>query len=280
MPGAARLAWHGCACDLPRDWEVTAYHLDANKGEFRLNRRIEPVAQLTWSAMRGQPDVPGLLQELHRRWGDAKGEPVREGAEEPCGPWCVLRPRERAPVRAACWHPDGRFLAWAFGSAREDEWRPLLQSSRIELASQEREWAIFGLRARLPALWQPDQLIALPANVILTAEGRRRGRIAVRRLGLAEHQLAGLTLEDFYLRRLRSEGCRVDELSPGEHLGHPAVRAGFTRRGEHAMEQVLGRRWPGQGLLWHDRGLKRLVSAEVWGPRGAVLPEVGHVVPA
>lgn len=280
MNGAGqRLAWHGLACTLPAGWEVTAYRLGEEDGEFRLHRRLDPVAQCGWKRLPGRPDAAQVMQERHRRWCEERAQPVSDLRISSQGPWtCGEAPG--APLRAVCWQPDRRRLVeWTFGLASPEERAALLASAALAEDDAGAEWSLFGLGVRPGGRWRPVEVEARPAAVRLVLESDPRRRLVVRRFGLARHLLAGRGLDDWYARLLRSSFARVESVEAAPFRGHDGVLARFRMRGEHALEKAMGRRWHGLGRLWYDRAAMRLHAVESIARRAEDLVEVDHAIP-
>src|SRR4051812_13958661 len=62
------LSWGSFSFTLPLGWEVTGYHLGETAGRFQFHARTEPRGELTWRAAKGTPDLPRIMNEVHRRW--------------------------------------------------------------------------------------------------------------------------------------------------------------------------------------------------------------------
>lgn len=276
-----RLAWNGFALDLPPDWEVTAYLLDGDQGEFRLNRRLEPRAQLTWKRHRkAAPDIGRVLRDLHVRMCEQR----LFGPEEPLvrerAGWSVARGRAEIPRHAARWFAARQLLVHLVVDPMADdaEFDALLDSWQTR-SDQRVEYAIFGVRAVLPEKFTIEHLVARPGNVRLIASGPRMTTLTVRCIGMARHFVHGLTLTDFYSRLLRAEGSGVLASESRTLRDLPGAQVTFRRAGEHAMEKVLGAFWKGTGLLWHDAAANRLFALEQIGPARAPRLELDDVVP-
>lgn len=276
-----RLAWNGFALDLPPEWEVTAYLLDSDNGEFRLNRRLEPRGQLTWKRYRkAAPDIARVLRDLHVRMCEQR----LFGPEEPLirerHGWSVARGRLEVPRHAARWFPERQLLVHLVvdPQASDDHFQALLDSWATR-SDKRVEYAIFGVQALLPEKFVIEHLVARPGNVRIIASGPKMVTLTVRCIGLARHFVDGLRLEDFYGRLLRSEGSGVLAHTGCTLRNLPGATVTFRRAGEHAMEKVLGAFWQGTGLMWHDESANRLYALEQIGPKRAPRLELDDVVP-
>ncbi len=276
-----RLAWNGFALDLPPAWEVVAYLLDADKGEFRLNQRLELRGQLTWKRYKkAAPDIARVLRDLHVRMCEQR----LLGPEEPLvserAGWRVARGRAEVPRHAARWFAERKLLVHLVVDPQvlDSELHTLLDSWSTR-TDQRTEHAMFGVRAVLPDAFTIEHLIARPGNVRLIASGPKMLTVTLRCIGLARHFVDGLQLEDFYGRLLRAEGSGVLSRQASTLRGLPGATVVFRRAGEHAMEKVLGAFWKGTGLLWHDQAANRLYALEQIGPSRAKRLELDDVVP-
>lgn len=274
-----RLAWHGLDCALPPGWEVTAYRLDPDAGEFRFHRRLEAMAQVSWSRPSGRPDPVKVMEERHRRWCEAAGLPATPLALAGAGPWTAGE-AAGAPARAVAWQGGrGRLVEWVFSGASAEERARLLADARVDEGGGGWRWALFGVDLRPAGSWQLAALEARPGAVRLALEGEGDRRLVGRRFGLAAHLLAGRALDDWYVRLLRAGFARVEAVEAAPFRGHDGVRARFRIRGERGFDRAMGRRWHGLGRLWYDRDAKRLHAVESIARRSADLLEAEHAVP-
>lgn len=266
---------------LPPAWEVVAYRLDESLGEFRLNQRLEPCAQLTWQRYpKTQPELNRVIRDLHVRMCEQR----LLGPEEPhvsdIAGWQVARGRPQVPRHAARWFSERRLLVRLIvdPAASDAEFVAILNSWQTR-TDERIDHAVFGLRAVLPAKWEIEHLVARPGNVRLIASGPGMLTLTTRRIALARHFLDGRTVEDFFSRLLRSENTAVLASESLIFRGCHAARITFRRPGEHRLEQVLGAFWKGTGIMWHDEAANRLLSIEQIGPKRTPLLEHDDVVP-
>ena len=276
-----RLAWNGFAVVLPSTWEVVAYHLDEDRGEFRLNDRLEPRAQLTWQRYKKEtPDLGRLIHDLHVRMCEQRLLGPEEPITSDVAGWKVARGRPKVPRHAVRWFSERRLLVRLIvdPSASDDEVAALLASwhTRSDLHTDH---ALFGLRAVLPPKWEIEHLVARPGNVRLIASGPGMITITTRRIALAQRFLDGRTPEDFFSRLLRSENSAVLKSESLIFRGCSAAKIIFRRPGEHCLEKVFGAFWKGTAILWHDEGSNRLHTLEQIGPKRTPHLEFDHVVP-
>ena len=281
LPVRNLLAWNGFSLTLPDDWEVTAYHLDPDKGEFRCNRRLEPRLQLTWRRYpKAEPDVTRVLRDLHVRMCEQR----LLGPEEPAMPersgWTIARGRPQVPRHAARWDARNRLLVHVVldPATTEAELFDLLDSWRSR-SDGKRDHAIFGLRAVIPDSYHVEHLVPRPGVVRLITSGPGMHTLTVRRIGLARHFIAGRTLDAFFASLMRSDQAQVISAETCIVRGLPGAKVIYRKAGEHRMERVLGAFWKGTGWMWHDVANNRLCTLEQIGPKRTPHLEIDDVVP-
>lgn len=230
--------------------------------------------------MSARPELAAVAGEiLVRQLQEAGREPARP-ATVAAGMFTVFHVGPGLPFQALVWIAhDQRLLHWTFpawdGDGPDQPWRRLLESFTAA-ASDEREWAIFGLRVRLPRALAPAELDARPGAV--SAEFVRGDGLTVtaRRLGLAELLLAERPMAAWLERTLRAARCEPGRIEESLRAGVREVRCGFTVRGERPLDRVAWRRWPGEARWWYRPDLNRICGLEVVGPPGAPRPELDH----
>lgn len=275
------LAWNGFALALPQTWEVTAYDLDADEGEFRINHRLQPRAQLTWKRYKkAAPDITRVLRDLHVRMCEQR----LLGPEEPAMPeragWTIARGRPQVPRHAARWLAERKLVLHLVvdPAASDDEFHGILDSWRTR-GDGRRDHALFGMRAVLPEKFVVEHLVARPAAVKLIASGPRMLTVTSRRIGMARTFTHGFTLSAFYASLLRADGAKVLSAVDATVRGLLGAKIVFRKPGEHALERVLGAFWKGTGWLWLDIERNRLMAVEQIGPKRSPHLEIDDVVP-
>jgi len=276
-----RLAWNGFAVVLPTTWEVVAYQLDAERGEFRLNDRLDPRGQLTWQRYKKEtPDLSRLIHDLHVRMCEQRLLGPEEPVVSELAGWAVARGRPKVPRHAVRWLSERRLVVRVIAdpAASDEEFAALLASWHTRTDTHT-DYAILGVRAVLPPKWEIEHLVARPGNVRLIASGPGMITLTTRRIALAKRFLDGRTPEDFFSRLLRSENAGVLQSEALIIRGCSGAKIIFRRPGEHRMEKVLGAFWKGTGYLWHDERTNRLHTLEQIGPKRTLHQELDHVVP-
>ncbi len=286
-----RLAWHWFAFDLPHEWEVVGYSTNPRNGQMEFHTRHGFMGLLTWTTFRTRPDMRRVSRDLYmevlasekRKMGQpcaavAQADPACDQAAG----FYLLHSGEQAPCMAVTFIDEPRILlTWIFPrfdlDAAERYWLPLLESFQ-ENVGAIREWAIFGLRLRVPAEFMLADISPEPGRTHITLENPEHLHVTMRRWAMPEYLLAGSDLSSFYCRVLRSLGADVVETRNRDYNGFSAVRVDFKRRGEYAMEKLSGRWWTGQGIIWHDLREKRLYSFEQVGRKSVKRLEMSRVV--
>ncbi|MBA3708779.1 MAG: hypothetical protein H0W83_08180 [Planctomycetes bacterium] len=280
------LAWEGFAFLLPPHWEITAYSLDAAKGQFQFFERESFRAQLVWRKVPKAPDLPRILNEIHRRQLE-KDDPAAAKAFSSLefsqiGRFLIGHEQPGRPCQASLFRPDiGLLLQWVFPAHDPDAftaaWTPLLDSYEAN-DGPLRRWELFGIGLRLPEAMVFQELTPEPANVALTFETPKHLKLVARRMGMPEILLAGSDLARCHATILERAGSRVLESEPRTLMGYPAVRTVFDRRGEKGMEKLVGRWWTGEAWIWHQRDEARLYTLEQVGPKRPSRLEVADVM--
>ncbi len=281
------VAWHHFRFHIPADWEATAYSVEPRAGRIEFSTRAGFQGAVDWEPCRCPPDAQTLMtaflrrhvvgiEDLPKRATEALT--LREIAGFTAG-WLG----EALPFQALRFLPAERtLLRWSFPRCDErlvaDLFEPILRSF-VPNDGDLRVVALFGLRFEIPAHFELEDMVVLPANVMLAFEGKDKVRATFRRWGMPEVVLGGRSLESFYPWLLRAVEAAVSEVKPATILGFPGVAVRFSQRGSHQMDRFLSRLWTGgQGLLWHDTRERRLVSFEQIGPPGARLLDPAAVL--
>lgn len=281
------LAWHHVCCRVPADWEITAYSVEDRAGRLELSSRRGFEAQLSWAPCRRQPDPRTTMATFLRRnvkhapeVKNLRGDALRT---QHAGPFLLGR-GPAGPAQAIAWLPDSqRLLSWVFRQSGDEELHthilPVLESFQPN-HGPVRRYAVFGLDFCLPAEFEIEDMVTLPANVMLAYETKRRGRIICRRWGMPDVVLNGRAMREFYAGFLAAQGCDATRPQNTRLFNCPAVTSTYSRRGEYRMDRLMGKPWTG-GLawLWLHEQQQRLYSLEQIGPPGFHPLEPGTVFP-
>lgn len=273
------MAWHGFACDLPAGWEVTAYRLDPNQGEFRFHQRLRERGQLAWVRMAAVPDLNALAREiLVRQAPQGTSEGARMPALTTSGRFTVVDGGPTEPLQALAWDAvERRLLHWTIPSSARaevaDAWPDLLASFATE-SGELREWALFGVEVRLPRRFTPREVTATPGSVAIEFTSPDGLILTARRFGLAEVMLAERPLAEWQRRSLLAERAKRGASSTAPD---GSLVTEFTIRGERPYDRVVWRRWAGTARWWHQASRNRILALEQVGPRKAARMELTHV---
>lgn len=272
------VAWHWLQFHVPADWEVTAYSAASSQGRLEFASREGLQGQVSWEPCRGAPDIEAtMVAFLHR---NAPGADAAQAIGRQhlhvgrAGRFVTGRCRDDLPFQAMCHLPEQeRLLRWVFPQAGTERvhavCEPVLRSFEPN-GGPEREYALFGLRFRLPAEFSVADMTILPANVMIACESPAGVRVTFRRWGLPEVVLGTRGLPDFYVWLLDAMGARVTDIRGAKILGHDGAQAVFDQRGDHQVDRFLGRgRRGGEARIWFNREEQRIYAFEQIGPRGA-----------
>jgi len=287
MINTRTIAWHHIKCAVPADWEATAYSVEERLGRLEFSDRAGIRALFSWEPCKREPDAETtILSFLRSRQTGVPDTLPADLKTRAIGEFRLGYAGAGSPCQAICYRPERRtLLRWIFPDTRTDRlasiYSPLLQSC-VQNAGTPREYRLFGINALVPADYEIEQMNVFPANVRMLFESKSKRRLVIRRWGLPELILGGLTLAAFYERFLRSEGYIVTKVQDGlTWRGMPAVQAQYQARGEHQMDRFMGRLWTnGTALLWHDTAEKRIYTIEQIGPPDSVLLDPEKVVMA
>ncbi len=280
-----RIAWNGFALTLPDEWEVVGHQLDPKLGEFRLSHRLKPCGQISWRHVpnpRARPDLTHEVTERHRamlaqRAGSAL--PALSELTDKHG-WMVSAANPLMPRQAVRWFADRRLVVLVIVEPTVDD----ADLIAILASWQTREdtmieHALYGLQVHLPATWQVERVVAQPGSVRLIARGPGLMTLTARRIALARHLLAGITVGEFFTHLLRAEGSTVSDVEALVVRDCPAARLTFHRGGEFGWRWLRGRWWTGTAWVWHDSPRNRLYSIEQIGPARTAQRTVDEIVP-
>lgn len=288
MKNTHTLAWHHFKFRVPADWESTAYSVEDRAGRLEFSTRKGFQALVGWEPCKRAPDAETMMLSFLREQtsgiGSVKETPAGGLKTRTVGAFLMGLDTEDRPCQAIGYlESRKKLLSWVFASSGrklvEETFVPLLESFEPNDGAV-REYALHGLRFRLPETFALEDMTVLPANVMMTFESVNKARVTFRRWGMTELVLKGKALEAFYPAFLGIQGCRVGEIERSTVFGMEAVRVGYAQRGQHQMDRLAGRMWKnGEAWLWYDTGEMRLYAFERIGPRAAALPKMEEVFP-
>lgn len=265
-PGLSRHAggdvvhWSGLRFEVPRDWWLTRYGLDPDRGSLTWVDRRRQRLQLHWVRCGKPPDLTALTLDVgaRERVLSPDGRVTRFDADGPWRGWVTHDSPEpgRRTVRAVRYDVDSDRLLEAVVLEGDEAAEPggdaagLLR--RIEAVcppESSRRWRAFQLDVRLPEGWRLSDARVLPTDVTFTAVPVNADAAAaetrIRRRGMAEAWYHGD--HERYLREQLDPAAVV--LDRTAVAGWPAVMASSDASPSRA------RRWLGRGrercdLVW------------------------------
>jgi hypothetical protein len=284
-PATQRVAWYWLDTRIPATWECTYYRPFHRQGQLQFHDRAGLRAIFTWRRESKVPDVRATIAAQHRQAVETldgedaaardPGVQVSEWGGYTCGSGS-----DRHGVFAAAWLEHQQMLiAWQFApGVVAGEYQAILERAGFN-DGPVRIWRLFGLRADLPAAFEVEEGAPLPANTMLHFIDEHRRQVTLRRWGLPETVKAGRTLFGFYASFLKALGRKVREREDIRFINRDAVRLQTLQRGEYAMEKVVGRWWPGEGIVWEQPEERRIYAIEQTGPVRSQPLDLHDVVP-
>jgi len=278
---SAPFAWHHLRGSVPADWEVSRYSVEDRDGRLEFANRDGLQATASWEPCEREPDRATTMAEflannlLGRQAARERGlrRDDLKTAEE--GAFLVGWLDEALPAQALAYDRAGaRLIRWIFEGRSSERGlreviRPVLRSCDFNADPDTCEYRLFGVHAILPRDYRIEDMITLPANVMMSFESEEdRSRAVFRRWGLASSIRGEDALADFYARVVRTNRYEIESAEPCELAGCEALRVRFSAPREFHGDRYMGRRWHG-GLahVWHDRAANRISSFEQIGPK-------------
>ena len=277
---AVRFAWHHLRGAVPADWEVARFSVEDRDGRLEFANRDGLQATASWEPCEREPDrlttMTAFLANnlIGRKEAQRRGLRSSDVRTADVGPFLVGWLDEELPVQALAYdRAGGRLIRWIFEGRSTPEGRrtvvePVLRSCDFNDDPKVCEYRLFGIRAVLPRDYRIEDLVVLPANVMMSFEGETsRSRVVLRRWGLAGHLLGGGDLGDFYARVVRTNKYEILSCEACAINGGDGRRVRFTAPRQHHGDRYMARRWKnGLAYVWHDRAANRIEAFEQIGP--------------
>jgi hypothetical protein len=227
--------------------------------------------------MAAAPDLTALAQEILNRQAGA-AEAAGTAQVSTIGRFTVVDGGPATPLQALTWDAAGRrLLHWTVPptarAAVAAVWSDLLASFRTASGETAREWALFGIRVRLPAQFTPREVTARPGAVSIEFTRPDGMSVTARRLSLATVLLAERTLLQWLRHSLLAERAALG----ANRVQGAVVTSDFTIRGERPYDRMVWRKWQGEARWWHQPERNRILGVEQVGPRHATRLELSHV---
>jgi len=287
-PVTQAVAWHHARFRVPEDWEITSYSIERREGRLEFSTRRGFQGLISWESCKGAPDSESMMTSFLNRTGrpDATRRAVGPGdlTTQRAGRFLLGHRKADQPCQAIAHLPEEqKILRWVFAAASpqlvRDTFIPILESFKPN-NGPVLDYAVYGLRFRLPASYTLEKMTVLPADVTLVFESDCKTRATFRRWGLPDLVLGGRSLETFYATFLRTQACLPSSVQLASIAGMDAVVARYEQHGEHHLDRFMGRHWTnGEARLWYDRAEERLYALEQIGPRNEPLPAFTDIHP-
>ena len=280
--GFAPFAWHHLRGAVPGDWEVSRYSVEDRDGRLEFANRDGLRATASWEPCEREPDrattMAAFLERnlLGRAAARERGLRRDDLRTEEIGPFLAGRLDDALPLQALAYdRAGGRLVRWIFEGASDARGRrevvaPVLRSCDFNDDPDVCEYRLFGVHAVLPRDYRVEDMVVLPANVLVSFEQEKgRSRATFRRWGLASTIRGDDPLLDFYARVVRTNRIEILSSEPRTIGGHEGLLARFSAPREHHGDRYMARRWRnGLAWVWHDRAANRIAAFEQIGPDG------------
>ena len=276
-------AWHHLRGVVPADWEVSRYSVEDRDGRLEFANRRGLQALASWEPCEQEPDRPTTMATflannlVGRRAARARGLRATDIRTAEAGPFVLGWLDDDLPVQALAYdRAEKRLIRWVFegrASARDrrEVVEPILLSCDFNDDPDVCEYRLYGIHAVLPREYRIEDIVVLPANVMMAFEGEEsHARAVFRRWGLASSLLDGEDLGDFYARVVRTNRYEVLSCERREAPGIDLRLVRFSAPREFHGDRFMARRWKnGRAYVWHDAATNRIHAFEQVGPRRA-----------
>lgn len=280
-PKTVRFAWHHLRGEVPADWEVARFSVEDRDGRLEFANRDGLQATASWEPCDREPDrlttMTAFLANnlLGRKEAQRRGLRSTDVKTAEAGPFLVGWLDEKLPVQALAYdRAGGRLIRWIFEGRTSEKGRrevvqPVLRSCNFNDDPETCEYNLFGIRAVLPRDYRIEDLVVLPANVMMAFEGETsHSRVVLRRWGLAGHLLGDGDLGDFYAGVVRTHKYEILSCERCEINGGDGRRVRFAAPRQFHGDRFMARRWKnGLAYVWHDRAANRIGVFEQIGPQ-------------
>ena len=267
---------------MPAGWEVSRYSVEDRDGRLEFANREGLRATASWEPCEREPDrattMASFLERnlLGRAAARERGLRRDDLRTEEVGPFLAGWLDDELPLQALAYdRAGGRLVRWIFEGAsdacgRREVVAPVLRACDFNDDPDVCEYRLFGVHAVLPRDYRVEDMVVLPANVLVTFEQEKgRSRATFRRWGLASSIRGDDSLLDFYAGVVRTNRIEVLSSEPRTINGHEGILARFSAPREHHGDRYMARRWRnGIAYVWHDRDANRIAAFEQIGPDG------------
>lgn len=265
-----RVALRGFSFLLPERWEVTAYNLGENTGSFQFSSEKGPHGQFSWRNIKAVPDIPRILEEVHRRHLGADSSPKIRLTRHGCDGRVVLgHTRQGERFYASVFNRLSMQLnEWIFpgySRAAADMVIPMLDSYEDNLPDENGRvfYALFGLEASIPESFLLKSVEAYPAAVTMNFENKRHHLIQAHRWGMADLCMEGADLTNFYHRYLYGKRFSIKSAERMSSVsGCEVSEIRYRARGKYGFDFLLGPWWRGFGSAFLKKNENRIYAFE------------------
>lgn len=276
----SRFAWHHVRGAVPADWEVSRYAMEERAGRLEFATRNGLQLTIGWEPCGREPDrlstmavflAKNIIGEKEAKKRGFSGADVRT---EECGRFMIGYLSDDMPLQALAYDAaGGSLLTFIFegrssAAERARTVRPVLETIDFNDDPGMCEYALFGVRARLPRDFRVEDFSALPACVALSLESEKsKTRATFRRWGLADMLLGPRGLEPFYAAVAAGSQMELSAPEKTEVFGCEALSYSFSAPRRFHDDRFMARRWKnGRAVVWRDAAANRIYSFEQIGP--------------
>lgn len=289
-PQGNSFAWHHVRATVPADWEVSAYSVEDRTGRLEFNTRQGLQGIVSWEPCNREPDRLTTMATFLANHIIGKKNPRKLRTTDiltsEVGRFLVGWVDETMPCQAMGYDArGGHLIRWVFEGHtskvdRETLIRPILESCDFNDDEDACEYNLHGIHCSLPWDYKIEDIIVLPANVMMSFESEDSKRRAIfRRWGLADMVLGKQDLTSFYKPILRTHSIEVESCTPCHVSGCDARQLTFNAPREFHSDRFMRRRWTnGKAVVWHDAKANRVYTFEQIGPDDSQELEFSEVI--
>ncbi len=268
-----QIAMEGFSFTLPPDWEVGGYELNdpLHSGILSFTEIGTAMGQFSWRKVKDIPDIPRIIEEIHRRWLVSDVTPnirfTRYGKD---GKVVLAHTKMNERFYAAVFNRKMMFLCeWIFPKySKENAERvvPMLESfseNDPDKDTGRTNFSLFGLEVSIPAGYHFLELTPYPAAVTMDFENIKHYKISVHRFGMADVYMQGADTANFYHRCLYARKYAIKDVKTIPPVnGCEAAEILYQARGKFGFDFLLGPWWCGFGSAFLKSSENRVYAFE------------------
>lgn len=274
------VAWHHVRVVVPHDWEVTAYSVEDRIGRMDFGTREGLKATLSWEPCQREPDRLSTMKtfiknNILRTKSNAGLDMVHT---EEVGAFIIgWMDDSRVPCQALAYDKKTQHLVmWVFEGERTQKYREntikgILNSFDFN-DDDLCEYSLYGIHCLLPREYKIEDIVTMPANVMMLFENEKSmRRVVFRRWGMAKMLRGNNSLYDFYKPIARQLNMETELLGELKVNNMEAIRVRFSGLREHHGDRFMRRRWHnGDAIIWHNTEENRIYAFEQIGPEKSI----------